>query len=136
MRYVIVFVFLACATVPTPPVMVNISNQAMNLFPHLSSPNLTCVVDFDSKVVNIELMLTVEWIGPETSQLNITTMVNITPTELPYKNTIQLSQVRFGKDNGNYTCRVTAESNVLQEFITNSETGSDTVTIDIEGIEQ
>ena len=116
--------------------MVNSSNQEMSLLPHLSSPNLTCVVGFDSEVVNIELMLTVEWIGPETSQLNIVTMVNITPTEEPFENTIQLSQVRFGRDNGNYTCSVTAESNVLQEFITNSETGSDTVAIDIEGIEQ
>ena len=122
---IIIYLVYLYTTVPTPSVSVEVSNQAMN---NLS--NLTCVINFDKEIVNIELMLTVEWTGPEASQLNITTMVNITPTELPYEDTIQLSEVI----NGDYTCRVRAMSNVLQEFITDSEIGSNTISIGLNTI--
>ena len=102
--------------------------------PFLSSPVLTCTVNLDQDV-NVGVTLNIELTGPAGGQASsmITPMVFPSSQSL-FSTTLQLNDTAARRDRGNYTCRVTISSNVLQGFIMDSAAASDIINIDVIGM--
>ena len=102
--------------------------------PFLSSPVLTCRVDLDQDV-NVGVTLNIELTGPAGGQ--VSSMINpmVFPSSQPsFSTTFQLNDTAARRDRGDYTCRVTISSNVLQGFIMDSAAASDIINIDVIGM--
>ncbi len=102
--------------------------------PYMSSIQLTCSVSL-SEAVDVGVTISIEWTGPGTTSLTPTAQnVSLLGSESLATSTLTLGDVIPETDTGDYTCTVTVSSNVLMEFIADSEPISDSTTISVEGI--
>ncbi len=101
--------------------------------PYMSSIQLTCSVSL-SEAVDVGVTISIEWTGPETSTLPLTQSVSLSGSESLATSTLTLEDVIPERDTGDYTCTVTVFSNVLMEFIADSQPISNSTTISVEGI--
>ncbi len=119
-------------TVPGPSV--SVTSNSTDPAPYMSTIQLTCSVSL-SEAVDVGVTISIEWTGPGTSSLPPTAQnVSLLGSELLATSTLTLEDVIPERDAGDYTCTVTVSSNVLMEFIADSEPISDSTTISVEGI--
>ena len=102
---------------------------------HLSSPTLTCSVNVSA--IDVDVSISWTWTGPDTGAVTFP-ITGITPTaanKTVFVNTVMLSDLAVGSGNGGYTCIITIRSVQIAEFITDSEAGLDTISVDVRGMQ-
>lgn len=90
---------------------------------------LSCKVSFED--VNLAITLTVMIMGPDTGLLTfpINDVENLLPSETVYTSELTLQRLAFGRGDGTHTCTARIETNELQQYINNSDTGSDSLDV-------
>ena len=89
----------------------------------------------DVSAIDVDVSISWTWIGPDTGVITfpITGMTPTAANETVFENTVMLSDLAVGRGDGGYSCIITIRSVQLAEFITDSEAGSDTLSVDVRG---
>ena len=114
---------------PVPSPLVNLSRDPESgTLRHGDNLTLTCTIQLDG-AIDTGVVVTVVWTGPPGD--TVLSPDNTTPTmdsDTIYESTVTFSSLETS-DSGGYTCTTTVSPYPSSEFITESEEGTDTLSI-------